>query len=128
MSVGLQEHREREAHRKRTAYHDNVDLRTSRIRASRLYRIREYGITPERYAEMLEAQGGTCALCDLPEPVAGRSLAVDHDHKCCPDKKRSCGKCVRGLLCSRCNNVLGFIEALDADLSMFVSRIEGYTR
>lgn len=67
-----------------------------------------YSITPERYYRMLLSQGGVCAICKL-EPERGRRLCVDHDHACCPDKK-SCGECVRGLLCVRCNWTLGRVE------------------
>lgn len=69
-----------------------------------------YGITWDRYEEMFVAQGGLCAICRKPETTTIKDriarLGVDHDHACCPGKK-SCGKCIRGLLCARCNTMLG---------------------
>lgn len=64
---------------------------------------RAHGITPERYEEMLIAQGGTCAVCDS---ASTELLHVDHDHACC-STRTSCGKCVRGLVCGNCNRMLG---------------------
>jgi hypothetical protein len=73
-------------------------------------RCRAYGITSKRYAEMLQEQGGHCAMCPTTPEKQGRLLAVDHDHACCPTQMRSCGRCVRGLLCSNCNTALGVVE------------------
>jgi hypothetical protein len=81
------------------------DANPDRVRAMSL---RVYSITPERYEAMLAAQGGRCAICRRPEKALNRNgvvmqLHVDHDHRCCPGG-RSCGKCVRGLLCHACNS------------------------
>lgn len=70
------------------------------------HRLENYGITWARYQEMLAEQGGGCAICGEQCPT-GRMLAVDHDHRCCPDYVKTCGKCVRGLLCVSCNNGIG---------------------
>ena len=59
----------------------------------------KYGITGEQYAEMLEAQGGVCAICGR-ECQSRNRLAVDHCHET--------GK-VRGLLCAHCNRALGML-------------------
>ncbi len=65
---------------------------------------KRYGITLERYNQMLAEQGGVCAICGQEETrVDHRTkrvsrLAVDHDH---------ITGAVRGLLCHGCNNSLG---------------------
>ncbi len=90
----------------RRHYAANPELYRER---NRLYK---HGITPERYAEMLVAQGGACALCGSADPggkpnASGvRQFAIDHDHACCP-REKSCGECIRALLCAPCNNGLG---------------------
>lgn len=50
---------------------------------------------------LYEAQEGKCALCGRSEATY-RQLVVDHDHSCHPGGG-GCPKCVRGLLCQRCN-------------------------
>lgn len=58
-----------------------------------------YGLTLERYIEMLDLQGGHCAICGATEPGGNSSVwHVDHCH--------SSGR-VRGLLCGACNRGLG---------------------
>jgi len=72
---------------------------------------RLYGITVADYNRLLEAQNGGCALCGTKNPLPGnRSYVkngkqtqrtvfdVDHNH--------TTGK-VRGLLCTRCNRLVG---------------------
>ncbi|MEW2301981.1 endonuclease VII domain-containing protein [Streptomyces sp. NPDC006655] len=70
---------------------------------------RRYKLTPEAYAALLESQGGGCAICGT-QPTPEDGMHVDHDHGCCPPRKKSCGKCVRGLLCSRCNLMIGYAK------------------
>lgn len=67
---------------------------------------KNYNITPDDYHKMFESQGGVCAVCRVADP-GGRGWHVDHDHACCPESAKSCGKCIRSLLCSNCNTGLG---------------------
>lgn len=65
-----------------------------------------YGLSIDEGLELYEAQGGACAICRA--PTAADALHIDHDHRCCA--QGSCGICVRGLLCGRCNLGLGHFE------------------
>ena len=70
-----------------------------------------YGVTLERYIELLKEQGGVCAICGKEETRVNQwgpcRLSIDHDHN--TDK-------VRGLLCQKCNAALGL---LDEDAVLF---------
>lgn len=70
---------------------------------------RKYKMSLSEYEEILESQGGACAICGTAGD-SGKRLAVDHDHTCCPGYEETCGKCVRGLLCFRCNSTLGRMD------------------
>jgi len=100
--------------------------------AKKNYNLRtRYGITFEDYEERWRKQKGLCATCRRPARL-GTALLVDHDHQCCkPDRKmtkggykstdaRSCGRCVRGLLCSACNTVIGKLERRGASRAVLV--------
>lgn len=69
----------------------------------------KYGIEPEQYDAILAAQGGGCAICSTDSPGGSGGWHTDHDHACCPGQK-SCGKCIRGLLCVNCNLALGQLK------------------
>lgn len=71
--------------------------------------LRRYGLTPEQFDAMLAEQRGVCAVCGTDDPGDGKAWRIDHDHRCCPSG-RSCGKCVRGLLCHQCNAGIGYLR------------------
>lgn len=105
----------------------NVEVREKYLLGRWVYSLkRRYGITASDYIALAQAQHDRCAICGLRFADVERQksdqtqrLHVDHDHET--------GK-VRGLLCFRCNNGLGFfrddIAALEAAIA-YIKRSRG---
>jgi hypothetical protein len=72
-----------------------------------------YHLSPQELKYKLEEQKYACIcgenLGELFPAKKRRSWTVDHDHDCCPGIE-SCGQCVRGILCNRCNLVMGHLK------------------
>ena len=85
---------ERRAHYKRVWARRNKEKVAEQHRRGNWRRL--YGLSAEQVVLLLREQGGSCAVCS----VTGK-LEVDHDH--------TTGE-VRGLVCRRCNLILGCIE------------------
>ena len=63
------------------------------------YMMRFYGISLDDYKKMFDFQEGKCAICRKDFSQRNfKSLHVDHDHRT---------RTVRGLLCTKCNTILG---------------------
>jgi len=71
--------------------------------------LRKYGMSMEAYEKLYLEQEGLCKVCKQQEwegkvDAKGRKLlSVDHEHGTRPAR-------VRGLLCKRCNKVLGLVR------------------
>lgn len=63
-----------------------------------------YGLTFEEYSSYMERG---CEICGATE-----NLNLDHDHNCCSGQ-RTCGNCIRGVLCYRHNRGEGFFDNID---------------
>jgi len=78
----------------------------------------KYEISAEQFSEMLHQQNGTCAMCHTKHwDVAYHRLCVDHDHKT--------GK-ARGLLCHKCNRLVGQYEHGKLRDSVLYARARAY--
>lgn len=106
-----------ERHRRRKERLGAAVFRANRIHST-------YGVSPEAYERMLEAQLSRCAICHVPfGELDICDVVVDHDHSCCAGK-RSCGQCVRGLLCRECNFGIGKLKDSPATLRAAADYLE----
>lgn len=76
--------------------HDGRKLSYCQLCIKEIHLWLKYGITQEDYNKLLKRQKHKCAICK-----EARRLQVDHNHK---------SKKVRGLLCQRCNSLVGFVD------------------
>ena len=76
-------------------YQDNIKYYKTVNKKNRL--LREYGISLNKYHNMLQQQDCRCAICNK----RNKQLVIDHNHKT--------GK-IKGLLCNKCNSGIGFLQ------------------
>ena len=65
--------------------------------------LRMFNMTLAQWELKAASQDNKCALCKRDFVYTPH---VDHAHSCCPGQK-SCGKCIRDLLCHNCNTAIG---------------------
>jgi hypothetical protein len=103
--LAAKQRRRREAHAAymlawRNRNYEKVREYERRHLLSNTYLVRrcaKYGITAERYMELVAQQEGRCAICREP-PSARAPLCIDHNHA---------SGVVRGLLCKVCDLAVG---------------------
>ncbi len=77
---------------------------------------RKYGISLDEYKQLLEKQKNVCAICKQ-NCITGKRLAVDHCHET---------NVVRGLLCTKCNSLLGQSDSSIEKLRMAILYLENF--
>lgn len=82
-------------------------------------RKRKYGLTPEQIEAIVTSQCGRCLLCKKKPEDRGCKprLIVDHCH--------ASGK-VRGMLCDKCNLVLGLVDDDPEVLARMINYLNGH--
>lgn len=83
---------------------------------------RLYGITDDVYLRLLLEQGGSCRICNQVNESGkngkAKKLSVDHDHKTLA---------IRGLLCTRCNFMIGCANDNVSILNCAMSYLERWS-
>ena len=85
-------------------------------------RLKQYSLTEADYQLMLEVQNFACKACK--SPFLQEVPCIDHDHLCCLGTGFSCGQCIRGLLCHRCNRALGQVRDSVVTLNQLIQYLE----
>jgi recombination endonuclease VII len=84
-----------------------------------------YGMTLDDEKRLLSTQNFQCPACLA--PLTRKNIAIDHDHACCPNAK-SCGRCVRAVLCKACNIMIGIAKDNAATLRRAADYIDRFTK
>jgi hypothetical protein len=71
-----------------------------------------YGITVEDYNCLYQAQNGCCKICGISQLKLRKKLFVDHCHKT---------KYIRGLLCQKCNFLIGLANDSPKHLNLAIN-------
>lgn len=91
----LAKNRERLSEERRHRWRTDAHYRQEHKRKGKARRLmRQYGLTLEQFRALESQQEGKCGICKQKD----KRMVIDHDHVT---------KEVRGLLCDRCNRLLG---------------------
>lgn len=86
-----------------------------RFRSTKAYRLKiQYGISYEKYEELLKACNGKCPICTREFDKKLHAPCIDHCHGT---------GAIRGILCNKCNTAEGALETLEN-----VERLAAYMR
>lgn len=77
---------------------------------------KKYGMTVKEYDAMFEAQGMRCAICRSDDPRWKKGWHVDHCHE---------SGVVRGILCQKCNLMIGMAADNMATLARAIEYLGG---
>lgn len=84
---------------------------------------RKYNIDLETWELILFKQNNLCKICGL----NSKRFVVDHDHSCC-NKEKTCGKCIRGIICENCNRAIGLVKESSQTLINMINYLQEYKR
>lgn len=110
-------HKELEKQKAKERRQQNPQKTKISDRTSNLKRV--HGITIEDYDKMFKNQNGKCAICGTIDPKGKGNFHVDHDH--ITDQ-------IRGLLCLRCNVLLGYAKESPKILRQAVLYLKRYEK
>ena len=120
-----QENAEAIAARKKIYSENNAEAIAARHSVWR--KLHFYNLNDEDYQQMLLDQNNSCKTCKIEFDSTSYYTKpnIDHDHKCC-EGKRSCGKCVRGILCGSCNLLFGKVKDSIQTLQNMINYLKEY--
>lgn len=75
----------------------------------------KYGLSITEYNYRFNEQNGYCPICGKHQSELKKALVVDHNH--------ITGR-VRGLLCGKCNSVLGYFDADNKNFELFINAVD----
>jgi hypothetical protein len=101
-------------------YQTNDDKRKlkNKLNSGKDLNWKRHHLSKDQYDEMLDRHDGKCYTCNI-----NSATNIDHDHGCCPGN-RSCGRCVRGILCNQCNTALGLVKDSKDTLQSLIRYLE----
>jgi hypothetical protein len=98
-------------------YQKNKEHIKAQVKARRLItRYSKYGLTEDTFNDLFRSQGSKCGICKSDTPVGKRGWFVDHCH--------TTGK-TRGILCTRCNSLLGAVDDSQQRLLQLIGYLKG---